>query len=107
MPIKKRLGELSAPEWVDAIEDECLWEIVMEAYVARLSATRRGADDDPSCDAVLRSGDTTMQMIRDGRIRGREECRKAASAVRKYNTAAECARPTASRTRHRRSPLRA
>lgn len=97
MPPKRRFEEASFPAWAEAIEDPCLRDVVLEAFVARRAAVLAGADRHRACRAALTSGDATMDQIRYGRYEGKSACRKAATAVRKYDTARECAKPTASR----------
>ena len=90
---------IAAHPWTDDIEDDCLFEEVAEAIVARARAVRRGAldDDAEECAKAMRSGDRTLKQIEDGRVTGEAACKKAAVALRKFATAAECARPTARR----------
>jgi hypothetical protein len=103
MPTRKAVYELVVPEWISGIEDACLREVIMEALVARFTAVQGGAELHAPCASALRSADSTMDQIRFGKYKGTPACRKAATAVRKYNTASECAHPTATR-RSRKSP---
>ena len=89
------------PDWIREIDDSCLKAVVVEALIARLSAIDNGAEDHEACNSALRSGDATMDSIRFGRVKGEEACKKAATAVRKYNTASECVVPTATAKRRR------
>ena len=95
MPAKTK--HVQWPDWVEQLADPCLWETVREALVARGSAVKAGAERHASCRAALRAADQTLDAIADGRVIGQVACRKAAVAIRKYNTAAECAAPTARR----------
>jgi len=99
MPPKKRFEGLSVPGWVDAFEaeDECLHAVLIEALVARHSAVLKGAERFDACKSALASADATLDAIHYGRIKGVQAWRKAAVAVRKYNTAHECVSPTADR----------
>lgn len=96
MPPKKK-NMLMAPRWVDALDNDCLWETVREALQAKASAIRQGAEEHKACRAVMRSADKTIDAIEKGDVQGTEACKKAAVAVRKYSTALECARPSARR----------
>lgn len=95
MPHKKSF--LTVPAWVDALKDECLKTTVIEALVARKYATDHGAEDNRNCAAALRSADVTLDNIESGKLSGKPAWKKAADALRKYNTAGECAYPTATR----------
>jgi hypothetical protein len=98
MPHKKNLP---MPTWVDRLDDRCLETAVVEALVARRSAIRQGAErSGPACRAALRAGDATLERIADGSIKGELAWKRAADALRKYTTAAECAMPTAMRRGH-------
>jgi len=85
------------PNWVEALEDPCLLASVKEALVAREFALDNGAKQHKACRAVLRAADTTLEQVEFGLVKGKDACRKAASAIRKFNTAGECSRPTARR----------
>lgn len=106
MPPKKKFEERSIPEWAFELEDHCLREVVFEAYVARATAVFDGALKYAACSAAFDSADAVMDQIRLGRYRGAAACRKAAAAVRKYNTALECASPTATHYSRRRDPVK-
>jgi hypothetical protein len=84
------------PEWARRLENPCLQEEVREAINARSWAIDRGARNHPSAAKLLRIGDDILSRIEDGRLRGDEACKKAAVALRKFNTAGEHARSTAS-----------
>lgn len=84
------------PEWVRQLENSCLQEEVREAIDARSWAIDRGAEHHPSAMKLLRIGDDILAKIEEGRLRGDVACRKAAVAVRKFNTAGEHAKSTAS-----------
>jgi len=96
MPAKKK--DAVIPRWVFETGDECLEETLVEAYVARFKAFEAGAPRaGAACAKAFRSADVTVAAIQDGRSTGKLACKKAAVALRKYNTALECAEPTASR----------
>jgi hypothetical protein len=65
--------------WVNNIENLCLYEVVLEALTARVSAVRH--DGDPK---MIAAGDATLEAISSGRVAGDLACRKAAVALRKY-----------------------
>lgn len=94
MPHKPVDKILKVPDWVKRISDPCLANIVTEALVARNAAVIGGAEGHKECRAVLRSADQTLDAVEAGHG---DACRKASTALRKYNTAAECAHPTAMR----------
>jgi hypothetical protein len=89
--------EIGVPEWVDGLRDRGLRAVVAEALFARAFAIRHGAREHAKGVAALTSADTALDQIADGRVTGDLACRKAAGALRKYNTAAECAASTAIR----------
>jgi hypothetical protein len=91
MPHKKTL---SLPAWVDKLDDTCLETTVIEALVARDYAIRMGAERHKPCKSMLRAADATLDQIADGRIVGRLAWKRAADALRKYTSAAECAHPS-------------
>jgi hypothetical protein len=85
------------PEWVQSIEDPRLSATVREALFAGDTAVEAGAKKYKNCQRALRSAEQTLDQIRFGRVTGKAACRKAADAIRKFTTAAECAEPTAKR----------
>ena len=97
MPPKRKFQGLVVPDWVtDLLRiDRCLYEVVMDALVARFSA--RSEETCDICLSKFRSADKMMGKIRKERVTGREAWLKAAKAMRKYTVAAECVHPTASR----------
>jgi hypothetical protein len=95
MPYKRR-NYSPMPAWVNAIDNDCLREVVREAVDAQSWAIDRGAERHPSGRKLLSVGDDILQRIEDGRLKGDAACKKAAVALRKFNTAGEHARPTAS-----------
>jgi hypothetical protein len=96
MPMKlSRENRIRYPEWVESITDACLSGAVKEALKARDTAIESGALKDPGCRGALRSADTSLEQIQFGRVRDAVACRKAATAMRKYAVAGECAVPTA------------
>jgi hypothetical protein len=97
MPLRQRY--LQYPEWVENLPDTCLVNAVKEAITTRDSAIRGGARDHKACRAALGSGEKILDQIEFGRVTGEKACSKAAVAVRKFNTAVECAHPTARRGR--------
>lgn len=101
--IRKRYGHLPykrrnyspMPAWVIAIDNDCLREVVREAVDAQSWAIDRGAELHPSAAKILRIGDEILGRIESGQLKGDTACRKAAVALRKFNTAGEHAKPTA------------
>ena len=93
MPHRER--RIPWPLWVERIGSECLQTTVKEALHARDAAVDGGAERHTACARVLRAADATLDQIEFDRVTGRLACRKAADALRKFNTAAECAHPTA------------
>jgi hypothetical protein len=93
----KKVYRKDLPDWLDTLDDPCLETTVVEAIVARREAVRDGAENYPACKAALRSGDLTLDTIASGRVRGKAAWKKAADALRKYTSAGECVRPTATR----------
>jgi hypothetical protein len=70
---------ISLAPWVNDLDDACLYEVVVEALTARVSAERRGGN--PS---AIAAGDVALDLIRTGRVHGDQACKKAAVALRKY-----------------------
>jgi hypothetical protein len=68
--------------WVNKIDDRCLRDVVLEALIARNAAVRANGDD-----KTIAAGDATLEQIEYGRVSGRRACRKAATAVRKFDEA--------------------
>lgn len=81
---------LRLPKWVqELVDDRCLYTTVVEALVARQYAIDWGAREYKTEAKIFRAADNTLQMIADGRVYGEMACRKAADALRKFNTAGE------------------
>ncbi len=95
MPSSRK--DVTFPDWVEAIDDECLSETVKEALQARSTAIRSGAKAHKNCRAALDSADKTLDQIEFGRISGSRACTKAVTAMRKYTVAAEYSAPSARR----------
>jgi hypothetical protein len=91
--------DVTFPAWVERIRDACLSEAVKEVLQARGTAIRSGALQDKNCLSAFRSADMTIEQIEYGRVQGKPACAKAATALRKFTTAAECAAPSATRRR--------
>jgi len=93
MPASRK--DIAFPEWVENIDDACLSEAVKEALIARSSAIRSGAlKSHKVCKAKFESAETTIEQIEFGRVTGAIACKKAATAMRKYAVADECAEPS-------------
>jgi hypothetical protein len=100
MPHKKieTIVGLGVPAWMEEL-DPCLYNVVLEAIVARHAAERAGAMKYAGCRAAIESADVTLDMIADGRTTGTAACKKAVDAVRKYTQALEGAMPSTRRRR--------
>lgn len=90
---------LKIPAWVDALDNGCLRETAVEALIVRDFAVKHGAENHAACKRVLVAADSTLDSVALGRVTGDLACRKAATALRKYNSAAECVHPTARKER--------
>jgi len=88
---------LKLPDWIESVHDDCLKAMLTEAMVARYTAVTGGAEQHRSCRNVLRAGDRTLDAIAHRQFTPRVACAKAATALRKFNTASECIHPTAKR----------
>lgn len=97
MPHRRLDKILRPPAWVERLADPCLHTTIIEALVARQAAMAQGAPTHRPCRNVFEAAERTLDQIGLGRVTGKEACRKAADALRKYNTAAECAHPSAKR----------
>jgi hypothetical protein len=86
---KRREDAILFAPWVEAIEDTCLQAVVVEALIARKTAVT--AHGDPK---IIESGDKTLDSIEFGRITGAAACKKAATAVRKFDEAYMSVQPT-------------
>ena len=86
------------PEWIHELADgdNCLDEVLTEAWVAGLKAHEtvlRRSDRLPrTCASELEAADGILEAIREGRVPSGQLAAKAAQAVRKFATARECAR---------------
>lgn len=97
MPARER--NIIFPAWSEDLPDTCLRKVVRQAVIARSDAVDNGALKHKSCRAVFESADKTLDQIEFHRITGDIACTKAATALRKFNTAAECGHPTGSTLR--------
>lgn len=68
--------------WAGELDDACLFEVVLEAVMARASAIRHAGNA-----RAIAAGDAVLEGIKSGRVTGSRACKKAAVAVRKYNRA--------------------
>ena len=97
MPASRK--NIMFPEWVENTPDACLSEALKEALLARNSAIGSGVlKSGKACKASFESAENTIEQIEFGRVHGSVACRKAATAMRKYTVAAECAEPTAKKS---------
>jgi len=88
MPHKSidKLG-LVLDEWIERTDDACLYEVLIEAVVARHRAIHAGARKHADTNGALEAGDATMLQIEAGRYESAAACTRAATAVRKYTQA--------------------
>ena len=97
MPYKPRMIE-ALPEWIylRSSGDECLFDVLVEAWVASQKARRaiqdRGDAAPRTCSDELEAADGILEAIRAGRVPPRQLAKKAAQAVRKFDMAYQCAR---------------
>jgi hypothetical protein len=68
--------------WIDALEDRCLREIVIQAF-----ESRRVADETKSNPKLIGAGDRALEQIEMGRIHGQKAWRAATNALRKFDEA--------------------
>lgn len=81
MPAKAaRIAEaMKLAPWVDELDDLCLYEVVLQALTARVSAMRHNGDA-----RIIAAGDAALDAVSSGRVTGDQACKKAAVALRKY-----------------------
>ena len=97
MPYMPKIIE-QMPPWIGELSggDDCLDEVLTEAWVAGLKAReavrQRGGSVPRVCSRELEAADAILDAIRDGRVRPSLLAAKAAQAVRKFATARQCAR---------------
>jgi hypothetical protein len=97
MPYKPKIIE-QMPEWIYelSIGDECLLDVLTEAWVsgqhARNAIRQRGDEVPRTCSGELEFADGILEAIRDGRVPKERLAARAAQAVRKFDTARQCAR---------------
>ena len=95
MPYKPKTVEL--PEWITelSVGDSCLLDVLTEAWVAaqhaRLAVRDRGDAAPHMCMGELESAEVILENIRTGQVRPLMLAKKAAQAVRKFDTARQCA----------------
>jgi hypothetical protein len=65
-------------------KDPKLHETVVRTLLTRHEGVRDGAEDLPSCRALLRAGDAALTRIENGIVTGTLARRTAATALRKY-----------------------
>jgi hypothetical protein len=74
------------PAWVNALEDETLWDLVVHAIIARRVALRSGADE-----RGLQVPDAMMDEIAEQRVKDAAARRRAELALRTYELATRSA----------------
>lgn len=103
MPYKPEMLD-TLPEWIYDLsgDDQCLLDILTEAWVAGLKARgailQRGNDAPHTCVEELKNAEGLLDALRDGRTPSWQLARKAAQAVRKFDTVQQCCRFLASDT---------
>lgn len=96
MPYKPRTVEY--PDWIYELSggDDCLRDVLTEmwstAQHARNAAAQRGDELPRVCAVELRTAEGILDSILEGRVPERQISAKAAQAVRKFDTALQCAR---------------
>jgi hypothetical protein len=88
MPLRKEY-DTPPPEWVLALGNPCLTEVLVEALNARDYALRHGALKRPTSKRAFMSADVTLDAIRFERVTGDAACKKAGTLVRKYAAVGE------------------
>ena len=68
--------------WIDALEDRCLREIVIQAF-----ESRRVAIETQSSPKLVRAGDATMEQVEYGKLKGQKAWQAATSALRHFDEA--------------------
>ena len=78
------LEALARNAWINEFEqsDPCLFETLLQACIAKLTAERAGGNKHD-----IASGEKMLDRIRDGRSKGQVAWRQAASAIRKFDEA--------------------
>lgn len=87
------------PEWLYAIEDNCLREVARAMLDARSWAIDRHADKHKIAVKTFEVAKKKLAIVQEGRGTSAELCKAAALALRKYNTAGEQALSTAETVR--------
>src|ERR1700677_1861235 len=96
MPFKPERVEF--PQWLYDLSygDDCLRDVLTEmwstAQHARNAAAQRGGELPRVCSGELQAAEGILDSIREGRVPKRQLSTKAAQAVRKFDTALQCAR---------------
>jgi hypothetical protein len=96
MPYKPRDLEVM-PGWIydRSGGDSCLNDVLTEAWVAsqkaRMAVLKRGGSVPRACSSELETAEGILDSIREGRVSRVQLAKKAAQAVRKFNTALQCA----------------
>jgi hypothetical protein len=92
----KMIGGL--PEWIYEMADgdECLRDVLVEGWVieqhARRAVLQRGDAVPRTCSEEYKAAKGILDAIRTGRVPRSQLAQKAAQAVRKFDTARQCAR---------------
>jgi hypothetical protein len=73
---------LQRSPWIDALDDRCLREIVIQAL-----ESRRVADETNGNKRLIASGDASLEQIEYGRLKGQKAWRAATSALRHFDQA--------------------
>jgi len=82
------------PEWVMESNDFCLRSVAEDAYVSQAMAKSFGADKNPSCAALLRAAEKSLNKMADPNSSAGKRCSEGDRAARKFWEAQVCARQT-------------
>ena len=78
------IAVLERNRWIEDYSqtDPCLYEVLVQAYVAKHTAEDTNGDS-----KVIAVGDRILHEIRDRRVQGQRACARATAAMRKFDEA--------------------
>jgi hypothetical protein len=84
MPAKRHRYDdaIKVAPWVEGLDSDCLRATVTEALLARDTAVRANGDA-----KIIVSGEKTLEAIEFHRVEGETACKRAATAIRKFDQA--------------------
>jgi hypothetical protein len=84
MPAKRHryINAIQRAPWVEGLDSDCLRATVTEALLAYETAVRAGGDE-----KIIESGEKTLEAIEFHRVEGETACKRAATAIRKFDQA--------------------